>query len=457
MLKEEKYTYNESGLRIKKEEFLGPNKKSTYYVYSGNNILFTETYINDKPIDMVFNIADMASFTHHYGEDSQEELNYYYKDHRQNRVVKTEEDGSIVSSANKFGYSSWGELDNPDATEESWFTGKKQDESGLYYFNARYYDADMGRFLQQDPAKHGLNWYTYCNNNPVNRIDPTGLITVGAEGSGGVYLPASNNDSGNDTENPIDSEPAPRDKNPIVDFALGLLAKATDYIHNRTVDMFMTITKSLKIPMTREQGDYLISGSERIVDKIIRSCGGNPLIIEDMTRGLIIKKQAEALGIRISGIPGAGIDLEDIVGLSTFAHAAGAIYGMGVAGSRQTRYSAKDGHEFRESSDIDIYTLGPISLQRHAGGVYGILRSAGVRPTSHNEHAPLKISGITGLGQQPMESQADSDRAFDRMVRDVMSLGLPAPQRIVEDVGTVESQIGQILSAGGMIVYPIGK
>jgi len=175
MLKEEKYIYDHKGLRIKKEEFNGPNKKSTYYVYSGNDILFTETYINDKPIDMVFNIADMASFTYHYGQDPKEELNYYYKDHRQNRVAKTEADGSIISTANKFGYSSWGELDNPGATEENWFTGKKQDDSGLYYFNARYYDADMGRFLQEDQVKYGSNWYTYCSNDPVNRIDFNGM------------------------------------------------------------------------------------------------------------------------------------------------------------------------------------------------------------------------------------------------------------------------------------------
>lgn len=456
MLKQELYTYDHRNLRIKKEEFNNSNKKSTYYIYSGNNILFTETYINGKPADMRFNIADVASFTYHYGEDPKEELNYYYKDHRQNKVVKTEADGSIISTANKFGYSSWGELDNPGATEESWFTSKKQDDSGLYYFNARYYDSNMGRFLQQDPIKSGLNWYTYCNNNPINRIDPTGFIDIGAGGSG-VCLPSPDSDSSGDVENPIDSESTPKDKNPVVDLALGLLNKAKSFIHNKTVNMFMDITKSLNIPMTREKGDYLISGSEKIVDKIIRSFGGNPFVIEDMTRGLIIKKQAEALGIRIDGIPGPGIDLEDIISLSTFAYAAGAIHGMGVAGSRQTRYSAKDGHEFRESSDIDIYTLGPISLQRHVGGVYGTLRLAGVRPTSHNEHGPLKISGITGLGQQPMESQEDSDRAFDRMVRDVMSLGLPAPERMTENVGTVESQIDQILSAGGMIVYPVGK
>ena len=45
----------------------------------------------------------------------------------------------------------------------------------LYYFNARYYDATIGRFINVDPIQDGLNWYVYANNNPLNRVDPTGL------------------------------------------------------------------------------------------------------------------------------------------------------------------------------------------------------------------------------------------------------------------------------------------
>jgi uncharacterized protein RhaS with RHS repeats len=34
---------------------------------------------------------------------------------------------------------------------------------------------ETGRFTQEDPIRDGLNWYTYCGNNPVNYIDPWGL------------------------------------------------------------------------------------------------------------------------------------------------------------------------------------------------------------------------------------------------------------------------------------------
>ena len=48
-------------------------------------------------------------------------------------------------------------------------------ETGNIYLRARYYDPSVGRFISEDPAKAGLNWYAYCENNPVNKIDPTGL------------------------------------------------------------------------------------------------------------------------------------------------------------------------------------------------------------------------------------------------------------------------------------------
>lgn len=56
------------------------------------------------------------------------------------------------------------------------YTGKEQDDpTGLYYFNARYYDPLLGRFISEDPAKDGANWYSFCNNNPIICTDPDGL------------------------------------------------------------------------------------------------------------------------------------------------------------------------------------------------------------------------------------------------------------------------------------------
>ncbi|GLI36810.1 hypothetical protein KI811_17690 [Geobacter hydrogenophilus] len=61
------------------------------------------------------------------------------------------------------------------------FTGRQLDEeSGLYYYRARYYDCEKGRFLQRDPLSYftGINFYEYVWGNSPNLTDPWGLEQV---------------------------------------------------------------------------------------------------------------------------------------------------------------------------------------------------------------------------------------------------------------------------------------
>ena len=56
--------------------------------------------------------------------------------------------------------------------------GHRRDaESGLVYMRARYYEPSTGRFISEDPAMDGANWYVYCANDPVNKVDPDGTTT----------------------------------------------------------------------------------------------------------------------------------------------------------------------------------------------------------------------------------------------------------------------------------------
>ncbi len=58
------------------------------------------------------------------------------------------------------------------------FNGKElDDETGLYYYGARYYDPRVSIWLSVDPLAEkypNTSPYTYCNNNPINLIDPDG-------------------------------------------------------------------------------------------------------------------------------------------------------------------------------------------------------------------------------------------------------------------------------------------
>jgi RHS repeat-associated protein len=65
------------------------------------------------------------------------------------------------------------------------YVGYRYDqETGLYHTGARYYDPRLGRFLQMDPIGQagGLNLYAYVLNDPLNLVDPSGLIASTAAG-----------------------------------------------------------------------------------------------------------------------------------------------------------------------------------------------------------------------------------------------------------------------------------
>ena len=65
------------------------------------------------------------------------------------------------------------------------YTGRENDDTGLYYYRARYYDPALKRFITSDPIglRGGLNTYAYVLNSPLRFVDPAGLA--------GSFLPLS--------------------------------------------------------------------------------------------------------------------------------------------------------------------------------------------------------------------------------------------------------------------------
>ncbi len=75
-----------------------------------------------------------------------------------------------------------------DPLGQHWtFTGRfLDDESGLLYYRARFYDPRLGRFIHRDPLGYlsGPSLYQYALNTPTNYIDPAGTTSVSVGGVG---------------------------------------------------------------------------------------------------------------------------------------------------------------------------------------------------------------------------------------------------------------------------------
>jgi len=112
---------------------------------------------------------------------------YHHTDHLSGSSVETDPTGYVLELQDYYPFGSIRVDDQfMSYRNKKKFTGKELDpENNLYYYGARYYDSDIGRFVSVDPAvlevsdRHlenpqKLNWYSYVLNNPLKLLDPDG-------------------------------------------------------------------------------------------------------------------------------------------------------------------------------------------------------------------------------------------------------------------------------------------
>lgn len=110
------------------------------------------------------------------------EIRYFHYNSRGDTIALSDENGRVTD---KYVYDEFGRiLDSEGSTFNPFkFVGQfgvMDEGGGLYFMRARYFDANYGVFLSEDPYGFSDNWnlYSYVNQNPINKIDPHGLYSL---------------------------------------------------------------------------------------------------------------------------------------------------------------------------------------------------------------------------------------------------------------------------------------
>jgi len=106
-----------------------------------------------------------------------DKLYFVHQDHLDSTSIVTNDTGEVVSKQVYYPYGSTrSTIDHQPLTIERQYTSQVSDidQTGLYYYNARYYNPLIAKFTQADTLGDGLNRYSYVGSNPIIFTDPSG-------------------------------------------------------------------------------------------------------------------------------------------------------------------------------------------------------------------------------------------------------------------------------------------
>jgi RHS repeat-associated protein len=146
---------------------------TTVYVWNGDTLIATI----DQPI---VNGANSGSAV----------TRYIHPDHLGSTNVVSDESGNVADTLEYYPYGET-RLNQPSypTNAQRQYIAQFKDGNSLSYLNARYLNSQQGQFLSEDPVFLGnpsqqnlqdpqsLNSYSYAENNPLTKKDPTGLLT----------------------------------------------------------------------------------------------------------------------------------------------------------------------------------------------------------------------------------------------------------------------------------------
>ena len=177
------YTYRSDGMRTYKTNSSG----STSYRYDGQmgmeDVDYTPTGAVSKVTD--FGIGGRGIDAFYVTQNGTTSASYPIYDAHGNMIstLARQGTGNYTTSALRT-FDGWGQIrigtqtGDPKGRYCANLGHKQDDESGLTYMRARYYEPISGRFIGEDPGMHGQNLFLFCSNDPVNKVDQTGRVEI---------------------------------------------------------------------------------------------------------------------------------------------------------------------------------------------------------------------------------------------------------------------------------------
>lgn len=164
------FTYDGLQCNVKILEFSAGTLSSTkQFVWSKN----TKYEVRDAT-------GNLTSAISYQGEYTGSNKYFYGLDHVGSTETVTDSAGNLVAS---FCYSPFGTVQQVSGTFQPniLFTGfYSHNRSGLFISQTRQYNSNLGRWLSRDPLQElkSKNLYVYCQNSPLNYVDPSGLDNI---------------------------------------------------------------------------------------------------------------------------------------------------------------------------------------------------------------------------------------------------------------------------------------